>query len=127
MSAVDRALHLSEEGWLVQRLESKEARNVNKRPTATRIFLTAMAALVLSATGCKGQCRQLSEKLCECSTNSAEKDACLRRASSRESGITLTPENETTCAALLPKCDCKLIDTAEGKVNCGLARPSPAQ
>ena len=43
-----------------------------------RLLLVAAAALALSA--CKGNCRQLSERLCECAINSVEKDTCLRTA-----------------------------------------------
>lgn len=87
-------------------------------------LLAALAALAL--TGCKTKCRQLSEKLCDCAINTAERDNCLRRASNAES---INPPSETDegyCGGLLESCDCRLIDTPTGKVNCGLARP-PAQ
>jgi hypothetical protein len=83
-----------------------------------------LAALVLAfaLAGCKGSCRQLSEKLCECQPSQAAKDACLQRVSSEESRIGPTADQEATCAELLPGCDCHTIDTAEGKRACGLAR-----
>ena len=101
-----------------------------------RTVLLAIAC-ALALTGCKTKCRQLSEKLCDCAVNSAERDNCLRRASNAE---TINPPNATDeayCESLLPvgdtqrtadggqACDCRLIDTAQGKVNCGLARPAP--
>lgn len=81
----------------------------------------AVAAL-LCLSGCKGSCRQLSEKLCECSANSTEKTACLQRAANEESRIAVQPADEARCEELLDGCDCRLVDTPEGKQRCGLAR-----
>lgn len=86
------------------------------------ISLTALLVAPLLLVGCKGQCRQLSEKLCECAATTLERDDCLRRASTEEARAMPTAEQEAFCAELLPKCDCHAIDTAEGKRNCGLAR-----
>lgn len=92
-----------------------------------RLFVIAAAALALSA--CKGNCRQLSERLCECAVNSVEKDTCLRTASAAEGANPPTPDDEIVCSALLKPpdggtgCDCRLIDTRDGKIRCGLARP----
>lgn len=91
-----------------------------------RLLVLAIAAAALAVLpGCKGQCRQLTEKLCECSTNSLEKQNCLTLASSRESNSPPTAADDAACAKLLPGCDCHTIDTAEGKIACGLARPAP--
>lgn len=89
------------------------------------LFAIACGALV-SLTGCKSQCRQLSEKLCDCTLNSAEKSTCMQRASSSETNNPPSAEDEATCKQLIADCDCRLIDTPQGKVRCGLARP-PAQ
>lgn len=87
-----------------------------------RRALVLFALFGLALTGCKGNCRKLSEKLCECEINSVAKDACLQRVSSEDSRIGPTPEDDATCGALLDSCDCHLIGTAEGKKACGLAR-----
>ena len=84
--------------------------------------LFAAAAVLCLLGGCKGNCRQLSEKLCECSINSVEKDACLRRVSNSESIVSPKADAELTCGQLLAGCDCHTIDTPEGKRKCGLAR-----
>jgi hypothetical protein len=89
------------------------------------LILIAVAALAL--TGCKSQCRQLSEKLCDCAINSSERDNCLRRASNSETVSPPTEVDEAYCQGLLETCDCRLIDTTQGKIDCGLARPAPAQ
>ena len=82
-------------------------------------------ALCLGLVACKSPCRQLSEKLCDCSINSAEKNGCVTRAGNAEGVNEPSEADQATCKALLETCDCRLIDTAEGKVRCGLARPAP--
>lgn len=84
------------------------------------LLLSLLALPVLA--GCKGPCRELSEKLCGCEQGSGARESCLQRASDGESRVGPTAEQEATCEALLPKCDCELVDTEEGKRNCGLAR-----
>lgn len=91
-----------------------------------RLALIIIAALALA--GCKSACRQLSEQLCNCAVNSFERDACLRSSSAAEGSNPPTADDETFCLALLrppegtPGCDCRLLDTPEGKIRCGLAR-----
>lgn len=91
-----------------------------------RLVLIFIAALTLA--GCKSACRQLSEQLCNCAVNSVERDACLRSASAAEGSNPPSAEDETFCLGLLrpPEgvqgCDCRLIDTKQGKIRCGLAR-----
>lgn len=88
--------------------------------------LWVVALVLVAAVGCKSQCRQLSEKLCDCSINSVDKDTCIRRAASAESsGVVLTAADEATCGALVSQCDCRIIDTTVGKQRCGLARTPP--
>ncbi len=93
------------------------------RPLAV---LTLLCLAFLGA-GCKTKCRQLSEKLCECALNSIDKEACVRRASSEEGRLQPTDEQEAQCETLLSTCDCHTVDTTQGKVNCGLAWPSPVK
>lgn len=79
---------------------------------------------LLGLAGCKSQCRLLSEQLCNCALNSNDKSACLSRAANAEGANPSTLDQEVYCKALLQpgKCDCRLIDTPQGKVRCGLAR-----
>jgi hypothetical protein len=84
-----------------------------------------LLSLFLSAflfAGCKGSCRKLAERLCDCATNNTLKDVCLQRAANEDGRIGATPADEARCSALLNTCDCHTIDTVRGKVNCGLAR-----
>jgi hypothetical protein len=95
---------------------------------ALRMRWLVLGLAVVALGGCKGQCRQLSERLCECSLNSVERDTCLRTAGAAEPANPAQPEDEAACAELLKPpeqggCDCRLIDTRAGKIRCGLARP----
>jgi len=86
-----------------------------------RCVLLIMVLLVLA--GCKGPCRKLSEKLCECEEHKPAKEYCQQRVADKESLYPPTDAEEAGCKLLLDGCNCKEIDTAEGKVACGLARP----
>ena len=85
------------------------------------VLLALSSSLLL--TGCKTNCRQLSEKLCDCTTSTTEKTACLQVASTKEGGAmgVVTQADEDLCQALLTSCDCRLIDTPAGKERCGIA------
>ncbi|RKH34745.1 hypothetical protein [Corallococcus sicarius] len=89
-----------------------------------RLFLTAavLCASLSGLTACKTTCRELSEKLCECALNSVEKQACQQRAADEESRVEPTAEDEIACEAKLEVCDCRAIETEDGKKACGLAR-----
>ena len=85
-------------------------------------LLTFIALLLLTLTNCKSACRQLSERLCECAINSTEKTACVQRAGNAESANPPTPTQDQHCKDLQAGCDCRLINTPEGKMRCGLSR-----
>ena len=90
-------------------------------PSARTLVLVLATAAALF-TACKSPCRQLAEKACDCSVNTSDKEACLTEASARESNTNVTDADNQVCADLLPKCDCHLLDTPQGKRDCGLAR-----
>jgi hypothetical protein len=87
-------------------------------------FILIISALAMS--GCKNSCRQLTERLCDCSPTTADRNNCLTQAASADGNRPITNEEARVCEALLPQCDCRLIDTAQGKERCGLARSSNA-
>ena len=87
--------------------------------------LLAFTSLLLVTSGCKSQCRILSEKLCDCTVNSTDKTACLQLASQQETNFPPSVEQEAVCKSL-EDCDCRLIDTPSGKERCGLAVSSDA-
>jgi hypothetical protein len=91
--------------------------------------IAVLSLVLLSLTGCKSACRELSEKLCDCSTTSLEREVCVRRASNDEALFEPTAEDEAVCEEKLPSCDCNNIQNAstpeellEAKQACGLAR-----
>ena len=97
-----------------------------RRPAAIAVLSLALLGL----TGCKSACRQLSEKLCDCNTNSVERELCVRRAANDEALVEPTSSDQDPCDALLnakdarrqAKCNCDNYQTDEGKQACGLAR-----
>lgn len=85
----------------------------------------SVLAVLVFGSACKGQCRQLAEKLCACAGNTAELNACNQAAANEQARVGTTTDDEAICAALLPNCDCHTINTTAGKQACGLARPPP--
>ena len=67
-------------------------------------------------------CRQLSERQCDCQASSYDRNTCLQRAATNESTFVPTAGDNQRCAELVEQCDCRLIDTPEGKRKCGFAR-----
>jgi len=87
-------------------------------------LLPALLALVaaVALSGCKSQCRQLAEKMCDCQETTLLKQSCLQRVSAEDARLGSSPDDEKVCARLLPGCDCHAATTVEGKRACGLAR-----
>ena len=86
-----------------------------------RAVLLVFVSFLLVTSGCKSQCRLLSEKQCDCTISSTDKTTCLQRAASQETMFTPTVQEETRCETLALICDCRLVDTPAGKERCGLA------
>ena len=84
-------------------------------------FLAPLLALVL-LTGCKDNCRQLAESLCNCAANTSAKNNCLTGVANRASNIGVSSDQDNYCGQLLPLCDCHTVNTVQGKYACGLAR-----
>lgn len=91
-----------------------------------RFIFPVILAVALSLSGCKGPCRQLSEKLCECTATSVEKNNCLTNAGTKAGLYPPDAEQDAHCQDLLSVkdggCDCLNTNTLEGKQACGLAR-----
>jgi len=84
------------------------------------VFLALFGSVLLA--GCKGNCRKLSERLCDCAASTTAKDSCLQRAAAEDGRVGPTAADDARCGQLLQTCDCHTIDTVQGKINCGLAR-----
>ena len=92
----------------------------------SRVALCVSVLCVLVfGPACKGNCRQLAEKICSCSANTADLNACNQAAGTEQARVGTTPQDEAVCHDLLPGCDCHTINTTDGKQACGLARPPP--
>lgn len=87
-----------------------------------RLFLAPLLALAL-LSGCKDNCRQLAEELCNCAANSNEKNTCLNAVAQRAANTNVTSSDNALCGSLKNGCDCHTVGTVEGKYACGLARP----
>ncbi len=90
-----------------------------------RPFLASLCALAL-LSGCKDNCRQLSESLCNCADNTTDKNTCLQGVANRASNTSVSSAQDAYCGSLLNLCDCHTVNTVQGKYACGLARlPNP--
>ncbi len=87
-----------------------------------QLLVVLSIAFVAGLSGCKSPCRQLSERLCDCQASSFDRNTCLQRAATNESTFVPTAGDNQRCAELVEQCDCRLIDTPEGKRKCGFAR-----
>jgi len=101
--------------------------------------LAVLSLALLGLSGCKGACRELSEKVCDCSTNSVQRELCIRRAANDEARVEPTSEEEAVCEQRLGVCKCEVLQPDQdnvseeiinqAKVNCGLAngeiQPTP--
>ncbi len=86
-------------------------------------LVLVMLGASLSLMGCSSACRQLSEKQCDCLQSTFDRNSCIQRAASNDTLAQPTEADNAACQALLDQCDCRLVDTPEGKRKCGYARP----
>ena len=86
-----------------------------------RLFLPPLFALVL-LSGCKDNCRQLAEQLCQCAANTNDRNTCLNGVAQRAANTNVTSADNSLCGSLVNGCDCHTVGTVQGKYACGLAR-----
>jgi hypothetical protein len=84
------------------------------------LFAPLLALVLLS--GCKDNCRQLSEQLCQCAANTNDRNTCLNGVAQRAANTDVTSDDNSLCGALINNCDCHTVGTVQGKYACGLAR-----
>jgi len=86
----------------------------------------AGCVLTLSlAAGCGNPCRDLASKICSCLPDDGTRAACNTRARQQESNFAVRKEDEQICQQKLDSCDCTMLNTPEGRVNCGVAWSAP--
>jgi hypothetical protein len=86
-----------------------------------RLLFAPLLALVL-LSGCKDNCRQLAEQLCQCAANTNDRNTCLNGVAQRAANTDVTSNDNSLCGALINGCDCHTVGTVQGKYACGLAR-----
>lgn len=70
---------------------------------------------------------ELGEKICACKQTHNARESCREAVSARAKKINPSADDSNRCEALIDKCDCTKLNTAEGKLNCGLAREESFQ
>jgi len=105
------------------------------------VFALAGAALAMSlaAAGCSSPCQDLGDRVCNCQPAGATQTACRTDVKNRINAAHPSGDEQSYCSNLLKTCpeppsnwtasspppQCALLDTCQGKVNCGLALPQP--
>jgi hypothetical protein len=99
----------------------------------TPLALVLGAALALGAAGCSTPCRELGDRICDCSPSGTTRTNCKTNVKSRVSASAPTTEEQDLCSALLDTCPkpqdsldtCAwMLNTCAGRVACGLALPT---
>ena len=87
------------------------------------LILAASMLTVLLANGCGNACFKLADQICSCQVNDTLKANCQQRARDQEAIFNVQSQDQQYCQSILDsgKCDCKKLDTPEGRVNCGMA------
>ena len=85
-------------------------------------ILGCMLSLTLAA-GCSDACRDVASQICGCLPDDGTRAACNQRAQDLEASFPLRSEDVQYCQHLLDtnSCDCAKINTAQGRLNCGMA------
>jgi hypothetical protein len=89
-----------------------------------RALLALACVLALSSTaGCGDACRSHAEQICACLPDDGSRAACTRRAKEAEVNFPVSAADQQRCQQLIDQkqCDCKVLNTPEGKLTCGLA------
>lgn len=87
------------------------------------LILAACMLTVLLANGCGNACLKLADAICSCQANDTLKSNCQQRARDQDAIFNVRSQDEQYCQEILDsgKCDCKKLDTPEGRANCGMA------
>ncbi len=98
-----------------------------------RIARAAIAIAFLAlAQGCSTPCQDLAYRICGCLLQGPARNTCQAQVQAQ---LKVAPKpdsnDEAFCESKLATCQtsqdtCDLLNTCQGKVNCGLAYPDPA-
>ena len=94
------------------------------------VLLLILAAPALSA--CGNSCQDLGNRLCQCSGGGSARQSCERAVQQELKAQGLSGSDKSFCSEKLATCNnpdgtefCEWINTADAKVACGLAIPTP--
>ncbi len=99
----------------------------------SRAVLLALALAALAGAGaCTTHCQELGDRFCGCVPSGTQRDTCKQQIKNALGGSTQATED--LCSCLLGTCNapagsdfCEWQQLEAAKVDCGLARPDPAQ
>jgi hypothetical protein len=85
------------------------------------LLLPASMLTLLLAAGCGDACLKLADQICSCQPDQASQANCQQRARDEEGIFNVRKQDEQFCQNLLDtnSCDCKKLDTPEGRIACG--------
>ncbi len=91
--------------------------------------LVLPALLALGLAGCGSPCQDLGDRICNCQSAGALRDNCKASVKNELGATKPSSADETRCQDLLATCpdpetdskQCDRLQTAQGKIGCGLA------
>jgi hypothetical protein len=85
------------------------------------LLLPASMLTLLLAAGCGDACLKLADQICSCQPDQTSQANCQQRARDVEGVFNVRKQDEQFCQHLLDtnSCDCKKLDTPEGRQACG--------
>jgi len=88
-------------------------------------LLLALSMTTLCLAGCGDACLSLAQQICSCQLDQPSVDACNQRAQEAQAIFPERKPDQQFCQHQLDAkaCDCNKLDTAEGRVGCGIAYP----
>jgi len=106
--------------------------------TALAAFGVALAAS-LAAAGCTNACQEVGDRVCNCLPVGSARNTCQTNVKNQINAARPSSAQTSYCSSLLNTCPdpgtswtpdappavCALLDTCQGKINCGLALPPP--
>ena len=96
-------------------------------------FLAAALGAAALLAGCSNPCQDLGDRLCACVGAGTARDTCKAQVKNQLSDAKMTGSDKDFCSTKLDSCHvpstpadvqfCEWINTADGKIACGLASP----
>ncbi len=108
-------------------------------PRTVIALVGVAAAAALAAAGCASPCQELGDRVCLCQPQGSARTQCDTDVKNRVGEAGATSAQQSFCSSKLDTCPtpptswsasapppvCALLNTCQGKINCGLALPQP--